>query len=382
MAAVMSERRLYTTEFFKINLVFFFAFTCFSCFFLLPIYIEQLGGSKAVIGMTMGACPAAAVLSRLFLGKRMDVIGRKKVLLAGTAFMMLASYLFYYVDRVGLYPVLLRVILGAGYGIVFTAAFTIVADLSPPRRLAEGLGMFGISAMLAQGFGPWIGERIMNAHGFNVLFLWAGFFALAACIMGLFLRESKSPDFCVTYRLDYASRVRGPLGFILIITFFYAAGRGTVLSFFSDFAYDRGVANVGMFFVYFSASAVAMRLFAGRIIDRVGRGRMLVPSLLLFAAGIFYLHSISSPASVVTGGILCGLGQAFLYPVLMSLALGRAGDCDRGMITGLYTAVFDAGLGFGSFFWGGVANFFGYSAMYIAASIASASGILLTRKIR
>ena len=125
----MDRDRLYTLEFLKINIVFFFAFSCFACFFLLPIYIERLGGSKTMIGITMGSSQAAAVLSRLVFGKKMDSIGRKKVLLAGTVLLMLASYLFCSVDRMGFYPVLLRIVLGVGYGVVFTAAFTIAGKV-------------------------------------------------------------------------------------------------------------------------------------------------------------------------------------------------------------------------------------------------------------
>jgi predicted MFS family arabinose efflux permease len=335
-----------------------------------------------MIGFTMGSCEAAAVVSRLLMGRRMDRIGRKKVLQVGAAMTALASFLFCAVTSAGVLPILLRVLLGVGYGAFFTACFTIAAALSPRDRLAEGLGTLGLSALVAQGFAPSLGERLVGTYGFTALFIAAGTFSVAALLLSLVMRESKYPDFCLMYRNGITAEARKALIVILVVAFFHAAGRGAIVSFFSDFAYDRGLRNAGTFFAFFGAAAFIGRLLGGRLIDRVGRARMLVPSLILFAAGLYYIPLIHTMRAVAAGGALCGLGQAFLYPVLMSLALGAAHVCDLGLITGLFTACFDAGLGFGAFFWGAIANYWDYPTMYVTAGTLVVLMVFSKNRIR
>lgn len=378
----MEAPRLYTFEYFKLNLIFCLLYATVSFFFLLPVFIEKVGGSRMVIGFTMGSCEAAAVASRLLMGRRMDRIGRKKVLQVGAAVSALASFLFCTVTSTGVIPILLRVLMGVGYGAFFTACFTIAAALSPRERLAEGLGTIGLSALVAQGFAPWLGERLVHAYGFSALFIAAGSFSAAALLMSFSLKESKYPELCLTYRDGLGSAARGLMVPILVITFFHAAGRGAIVSFVSDFAYDRGLKDAGTFFAFFAVAAFVGRMLGGRLIDRVGRARMLVPSLILFAAGLYYIPLIHTPRTLAAGGALCGLGQAFLYPVLMSLALGAAHVCDLGLTTGMFTACFDAGLGLGGFLWGTIANYWDYPAMYVIAGTLVALMVGLKRKIR
>lgn len=378
---VSEERRLYTPEYLKVTLAFSILFTALTFFYLLPVHIEALGGSRLMIGFTMGACEATAVATRLLFSTRMDRIGRKRVLAAGGSCLAAGCFLFCLVRRADALPIFLRILIGAGYGAILTASFTIVADMSPPHRLAEGLGTLGIGAMVGQGVGPWIGYRLVAAYGFTALFAAAGILALFGLGITLLMRESTSPEFCLAYRSGYRHRLSGAFPWLMAITLFYAAGRGSIISFFSDFAHDRGIENAGLFFLSFSAAAVAGRALGGRAIDRTGRLRMLVPSVALFAAGLVSIPLIDSLRPMVLSGALCGLGQAFIYPVLISLAAGQANACDLGLTIGIFTAVFDAGLGFGSFLWGALAASFGYPAMYLSAASLAASGAAFRRKV-
>ncbi|MDD5555727.1 MAG: MFS transporter [bacterium] len=372
---------LYTPQYLKLNAVFCLLFISLTMFYLLPIHIENLGGSRFMIGVIMGSCEATAVVLRLFFSGAMDRAGRKKVLFAGAALMAAACFLFPTVDRPGMRAILLRVLLGAGYGAFFTASFTIAAALSPPERLAEALGTLGVGAMIAQGVGPWLGGRVVAAHGFSGMFAAAGVFAAAGALITLSLEESTSPAFCLADRRDARRLLTGALPWLMVLTFCHAAGRGSIISFFSDFARGRGLGNPAVFFAAFSAAAVAGRLAGGRAIDRIGRRRMLIPSIALFAAGPVSVAFIASTGGMAASGALCGLGQALLYPVLMSLSVAGTHVCDLGVTVGLFTASFDAGLGAGSIAWGAVAGRFGYTAMYLSAGAVVAASAAFRRKI-
>jgi MFS family permease len=183
------------------------------------------------------------------------------------------------------------------------------------------------------------------------------------------------------YRLNYRQKLSGALGFILLITVFYAAGRGSIISFFADFAFEQGLSRLSLFFVSFAIAVIIMRPFTGRLTDRIGRLRMLVPSIIIFAGSLFYIPFIDSTVELIVGGAFCGVGQAFIYPVLMSLALGHTNQCDIGLTIGIFTAVFDAGIGGGAFVWGAVANALNYHAMYLIAAAGVLWTVTLKKKI-
>jgi len=149
--------RLYTGPFWLLNLLNFITLSTTSAFFLFPEYLQDLGYREGSIGLVMGIYPVAAFTLRPWIGNLVDVQGRLRYLRWGQA-IMAASCLLYVVgpDSAAWFS-LVRFIHGAGMAAYFTAVFTLAADACPPGRLAEGLGIFGVSGLLAHAFGPWSG---------------------------------------------------------------------------------------------------------------------------------------------------------------------------------------------------------------------------------
>ena len=79
----------------------------------------------------------------------------------------------------GFYLVLMmmRILHGIGMALCFTAAFTFVADIVPPARLNEGIGIFGISGLVGMAAGPALAEFSLNHYGFPAMFVTASLFA-------------------------------------------------------------------------------------------------------------------------------------------------------------------------------------------------------------
>lgn len=55
----------------------FFFFASLNGFFLLPLYIQQLGGTEVEIGLVMGAYSALGILCQPAIGPWVDAIGRR-----------------------------------------------------------------------------------------------------------------------------------------------------------------------------------------------------------------------------------------------------------------------------------------------------------------
>ncbi len=370
-----SPQRLYTAEFLKVTVVMFLIMTTMTMFLLLPLLIERMGGDAADIGLVMGMTPLGAVISRIFWGRWMDLAGRKKILILSTVLNTAAVLLFLTIRGVGILIVSLRLLQGLALGGNITAVWTIIADITPPRRLAESLGIFGIAGMLALAFGPWGGELIMNKYAFRGLFISSGLLSLLAVLVSLRVRESRPVSICDSITPSYRKMLRGGVMPVLLVTFAFAVSRSAFASFFAEYSRLQQIGSIGIFSLIYSATTIGFRLLAGRLPDRIGRSRVLIPALIVFGTGIALIAFIRSWPLFILSAFLCGLGHCFLYPVLNALVIQKVHSCTRGTATGLFINCFDGGIGAGSLLWGLTAQLGGYHLMYILGGATAVLGI-------
>lgn len=367
---------LYTPDFFRVTAVFLLLMTAMTMLFLLPVLVEELGGDAVDIGIVMGVMPIAGVVSRVFWGRWMDRAGRKKVLLLSSLLNAAVLFLFLTVDSVNLWIVALRLLQGVAWGGYVAAVWTIIADISPPARLAESLGNFGIAGMAALAIGPWGGEAVLRAYGFPGLFVGAGVLSLLGLLLSIRLAESRPGYPCDSKGPSLRGILKGGLGVIFLITIIFAASRSAFAFFFAEYSRLQGIASIGLYSLIYSATTIFFRLAAGRLSDRVGRVKVLGPALLLFGIGIGLIAFIRSLPLFIVSAFLCGLGHCYLYPVLNALVVQKVHHCVRGTATGLFTSSFDLGLGVSALLWGVAARWGGYRLMYVLAGCVSLAGIL------
>ena len=78
-----------------------FFFQCgFTSFFLLPLFIKDLGGDTASIGYVMGTFGIASVSTALVSGFLIDRYGQRILMLLGSALMFLFSILYLFVSDI------------------------------------------------------------------------------------------------------------------------------------------------------------------------------------------------------------------------------------------------------------------------------------------
>jgi MFS family permease len=370
-----STKPLYTLEFLRVTVIMFLLMTSFTTFFLLPIMVENMGGDAVDIGLVMGVMPLGAVISRFFWGRWMDLSGRKKILLVSILLNTAVVFLFLTVRSVGPWIVILRFLQGAAMGGYITAVWTITADISPPERLAESLGIFGIAGMVALAVGPWAGELIMNRFDFAGVFIASAAMSAIALLFSIPLRESRPIDGCELIRPSYRKTMGRGILIILLITFTFAVSRAAFASFFAEYSIIQKIGSIGAYSIIYSLTTISTRLITRKLPDRLGRARVLFPALLIFGVGIGLIAVIHSWPIFILSAVLCGLGHCFLYPVLNALVVEKVHSCARGTATGLFISSFDIGIGIGSLIWGLVAQYFGYHIMYLLAGLTAWAGI-------
>jgi MFS family permease len=77
------------------------------------------------------------------------------------------------------------------------------------------------------------------------------------------------------------------------------------------------------------------------------------------------------------GTVIYSVGHALAFPVLMTLAINRAPEAERGSVVGTFTAFFDLSFGVGAVSAGVIASLLGYRGAFIAAGFVAFGGLLL-----
>jgi MFS family permease len=106
-----------------------------------------------------------------------------------------------------------------------------------------------------------------------------------------------------------------------------------------------------------------------RLPDRLGAPRLSGAALLGAAVGLAIIGLVPTPAGLLAGTVIYATGIAFVFPAVMSCAVGLVPAAERGSVLGTTSAFLDLGFGVGPV----VLSLLAADALSGSASIASLS---------
>ncbi len=339
----------------------------------LPVYLRQLSGSDATVGLCIALGTAAAVLARPLAGYATDRIGRAPVLLVGLTLMMAALFSYSWFPFVWA-VILIRSINGFGWGVATTTSNTVAMDTIPGRRLGEGMGFFSLSQSVSMAFAPAIGLSVMNAFGYRNMTFFAVGLLIAACIPAALIhyrpvcRPAEKQPF-----VPFEKSAVSPA----LVMMFVGFPLGATLSFSALYGIELGVGNGALYLSCFALSMFVTRPIAGRTIDRFGFDRVIYPGFVLYILSLALLSGVKSLAAFLAVALLQGLAYGMVQNGLQTLSLKNVSPQRRGAANATFFSGFDLGIGLGNLLAGTLASMFGYARMYLLmAAPLTAGGIM------
>ncbi len=274
-----------------------------------------------------------------------------------------------------------RLLLGAGEGFFFVAALSAGSDLAPDERRGEAISFLSLSLYLGIAIGPPIGEAMLRAGSFDVVWMTAAGVAVLAAGLTLLIPET-SPAVAVPGPRPRAPFLHPAGVFPGLVTLLGLWGMAGFLTFLPLHARDVGLADAGVPLALYALIVVGLRVVGARWPDRFGAARLSGAALALSAAGLAILGLVPTVVGLIAGAAVFAAGVAFTMPALLALAVSRVPETERGTVVGTTTLFVDLAFGVAPVGLGLIADRAGYGPTFLVSALlaAVASGLLLARR--
>ena len=365
-------------------------------FVFFPVYIVKLGGDAASIGAIVAVGALAALAARPGFVPLTDRRGRRTTALWSLVLEALAIVLYIPVHSLGWPIYAVRVMQGAVDGTARVALFALVFDILPEGRRGEAMALFSLSGQGPAAVGPLVGEALLKYFGFDVFFCVAAMLCLVAAAATAMLPDDHPNDHALHSHppADHLSDERSPgastqrfgsadtVGYralifdrnlmpLWVVAFAFTFTISSRLSFVAPFAYHKGITQVGWYFALYSGIAVALRLFGGNVLDRLGVERILGPAMGLLGIGVAILALTGTSGALLGAAVLGGVGHSYAYPALSAMIIAHTPAGAFGRSSVVYTSVFDSASMLAPYLLGIIASLWGYAPMFVIAGLVS-----------
>jgi predicted MFS family arabinose efflux permease len=326
---------------FTINLCFFSSNASLN---MLPPYLSGLGATKAWIGLFQNIGALVMVFAVGFASPILARLEKKRALLVTYA-IAAAAYgaMYFFSDNLGLL-LLLRSLTGLTYLCGFTMNSSIAYGLLKPDRRASGIALFGISGIIANPIGSFLGEWLIGMGGHSLLFPLGASFAAIACLLSLTLKRQHTQS-AGTDSPHYLSLLRRreywPLFFLSMVMGGAFSAHSTFLPVFS--VERLNFANLSIYFSALSLTAILLRFLGRRLLDSRHEKRLLMVALAFLFSACGQTLLLAHPFQLAVSGVLQGIGHSILYPVLSTVFIHTGPESRRDSLNNAFIGTYTLG---------------------------------------
>jgi MFS family permease len=257
-------------------------------------YIKELGASVFIIGVINSIATATLAITRILGGYVADRFGRKKILTL-MSFAISSTYLIY-----AFAPSWEWVLIAATLNSVFLlyqpALLALRADSVPPEKRGFGFALTEFLPGLISIPAPIIATYLVVTNGtvggMRIAYFAAFALGVAAAIVRLFLKETlpkrndKRPVFHEDFTKEYSEAIQfifknmRSVALLYIIYNFAFTGVAPLFSIYAIYFLQLGDVGWGIMYLVSYVLYLALLVPIGFTVDRLGRRRMLLLSIM------------------------------------------------------------------------------------------------------
>lgn len=343
-------------------------------------FVTYLGGSELHLGWIVGVGTLGSLAMRVFLGTGIDRYGARLVWLSSLglfAVTCLGHTLITRYDGPAIY--ILRIFLTCAIAGIFGSSMTFISGRAPVVRMAEMLGMLGTSGFLGMVLGSHLADLLIDGPplergAVDRMFLVAGALAGGAMMAAWWATrgytaapQRRRPPMLWLVRRYFP----GP---VLLVGMVMGFAYGLPATFLPTYADTLGIPRIGLFFTVYAVTAIATRVLARQLPQRLGTRPMVIFGLAVLVISQLLFVLVRTEWHLAVPAVTFGISHAILFPTAMAESCGTFPVRHRGLATMLMLAAYDVGLLIGSptagmlVHLGGRLGLPGYPVMFLSVS--------------
>jgi len=379
----MHKPKLWTKDFLIDSITNFFVYLVYYLLILtITVYAtDNFQASPSEAGLASGIFIVGALFARIFAGRSIERVGRKKMLYLGLTFFLITT-LFYFEINSLLFLFVIRFLSGVGFGISSTATGTIAASIIPNERRGEGTSYYAMSTTLALAVGPFLSILTTQHGSFNIIFALCVILLAVTFIATFFL---KVPEIQLTkeqlesmqeFKLTNFFEAKAfPISIIsALIGFSYSS----ILCFLTSYTKEINLLDAGsFFFMVFAGLVLISRPLTGRWFDQKGENFVMYPAFLLFAMGLVIMSQARQGSFLLLAGAFVGLGFGTFTSSAQAISVKVSPRHRMGLATSTFFIFLDGGVGIGPFLLGLLVPLTGFRGLYVSMSVVVFACIFL-----
>lgn len=314
---------------------------------LIPIFLTAtLGASPAIVGIIEGIAESIASLLKVFSGYIGDVYHHKKRLtfIGYSASVLYKVFLLLAASWPGV--LVARVIDRTGKGIRTAPRDALVAQSSDGKKLGRSFGLHKMLDMAGSSLGALIAYLFITS---SVSFHQAFLLSIIPAVIGILIipavREDKSKVAASKKIPLRGVRLDGTLKMYLAVIFVFCIGNSSN-TFLLLKAQEQGFSTSQVMLLYFifNVSASLLAIPSGKLSDKFGRSRVLVPGYFLYGFVYLGFAFLTQKPAILILFIAYGAYNALISGAERAFIVETAPSGLKGTVLGIYGMLQGIGL--------------------------------------
>ena len=346
---------------------------------VLPLHLSRIGYSAAQVGFLASLLNLAMGVVELEVGRIAAAVGRRRTLIGGLALHAVAMVWAAQARAAGAIGAALAAV-GTARASMWTPLMAGVAEEAGAHTRGRTFGTFWSVTSIGFLVGPAIGGFVASQYGDRAAFYLGTAVSLVAMPVVLLITRPGRPEVAAP-RVHPAEVLRDPIFFRLFAAnhLFYAVS-AIWSTFFPLYAATQGlsVLVIGEIFAVQGLAYALCQVPTGRLADRIGAERLIVPAVVGRAAASLLVPLLHTPGAFMALGAAYGfLGG--ITPVSFTTLIARITPRERyTSAMGVYNSSGDLGFFIGPLI-GGAAALFGLTAPFLLCAPLGAAAWLSAR---
>jgi len=321
------SKKIWNPVFTQVVLINTFAHVCtYMMNTLSGMYANYLGATATIVGLVTSLFALTALLFKIISAPAIDAFNRKYVLVGSVGILFLSFICYYFSNSV---PMLFvsRLLTGMGLAFVPTCCMAMASDTLPIDKMSTGIGYFALGTAVAQAVAPSIGIWLKNSIGYTNTFALLGVAMLLVIVYSLTIKTDYKPvsKFKISFGSVIAKEALIPTVLLFFLSMAFALINaflvlyGNLVLFGSEQA--QGHNEMGLFATVYAITMIFTRPLIGKLADKYGTVKVIIPSMVCFAASFLMISFSTSLWLFLTAAFIAAFGYGGCQPAIQAVCL-------------------------------------------------------------